>query len=229
VSWLVTAALPAEAELVAGRLRPAPKVGGRAAWRGELGGREMWLVMTGMGLVNAAQAVTAAIERLAGVEAVVNLGCAGAYAAAGLAVGQAALASEVVLADHGIRTARRLHGLEKTGVPLATGPDGAPLYHRFAADPGLNRLLGRGLPRGVFCCVVQVSGDEAAAEELAGRWGAVLEDMESGAAALVAAHYRLPFACLRGVSNLAGARQLDLAAGARAAERAFLAALGEEG
>lgn len=194
-------------------------------YRGALGGREVALVLTGMGLVNSAAALAAALEHLPRPAALINLGCAGAYAGSGLQVGQAALASQVVLADHGVRTSRKLHGLEKTGIPLLQH-QGEAIYNRLPCHGGLNRRLALPeLAQGVFACVAQVSGDAATAAAVEERWGAILEDMESGAAAQVAALYDLPFACLRGVSNLAGARELDVKAGAEAAQKALFKAL----
>jgi futalosine hydrolase len=225
--WLLSAAMPAEAELLMSSLDPAPPMGRWPLWRGRLADREVALMLTGMGLINAASAVTAALERLPGVSALINLGCAGAYAKSGLMIGQAALATRIVLADHGVRTSRKLHGLEKTGIPLLVHK-GQPLYHTWPCDAELNSLLASPeLARGDFACVVQVSGDPATAAQAEARWGAILEDMESGAVAQVAALYDLPFTCLRGVSNLAGARELDVRAGAEAAQLALLKALGE--
>lgn len=226
--WLLSAAMAQEARLLTGRLRPQEPAGRWPLWRGELGGQEVWLVLTGMGLVNAACALSEALHRLPRVAALINLGCAGAYAKSGLGLGQAALASRVALADHGVRTTRRLHGLEKTGIPLLEIA-GRPIYNILPCHAGLNqRLAGPDVVVGVFACVAQVSGDAATAAQVEERWGAILEDMESGAAAQVAALHGLPFACLRGTSNLAGARELDVAAGAEAAQRALLKALGEE-
>lgn len=196
-------------------------------WRGSLGGQEVVLQLSGMGLVNAASAVTAALECMPEITALINLGCAGAYAGSGLQAGQAALASRIVLADHGVRTSRKLHGLEKTGIPLLKHQDG-DIYNHLPCNGELTRRIALpGLAQGAFACVAQVSGDPATAAEVEARWGVILEDMESGAVAQVAALYDLPFACVRGVSNLAGARELDVKAGAEAAERAFLKALGE--
>lgn len=226
MSWLICAAVPLEAELVIPRLEPAPALGGRPSWQGQLGRRPVRLILTGMGLINAAQAVTAALENLARLEGVINFGCAGAYAESGLELGQAAVASQVVLADQGVLTQRRRHGLEKIGIPLGRDPAGQRLYNRLPVDRGLSQELtaaGGNLPRGPFASVVQVSGDRQTARELARPWGAILEEMEGGAVALVALHYGLPFAAVRGISNQAGARELDLAAGARAAQRALLA------
>ena len=226
MSWLLAVAMEPEARLLIPRLRPAPDLGRKPCYRGRLAGREVYLLLTGLGLVNAAQAVSAACERLAGLEAVLNLGCAGAYAKSGLTVGQAALAAEAVLADAGLLTQRAWHPLEKLGLPLMRDGQGRQYYHRWPCDPGLNDLLTGacpGLRRGVFATVNQVSGDEATAAGLERRWGALLEDMESAAVAQVAALYGLPCACLRGVSNMAGQRELDVAAGASAAQEVLLA------
>ena len=216
-----------EAELLISRLEPAQPVGHWPMWRGVLGGQQVVLQLSGMGLVNAASAVTAALEHLSCISALLNLGCAGAYADSGLKTGQAALANQIVLADHGVRTSRKIHGLEKTGIPLLKGRSGE-IYNHLPCHAGLSAKLALpGLAQGVFACVAQVSGDPATAALVAERWGAILEDMESGAVAQVAALYNLPFACVRGVSNMAGARGLDVKAGAGAAQTAFLKALGE--
>lgn len=225
--WLISIAMQMEAELLIRRLEPAEPLRHWPLWRGSLGGQEVVLQLSGMGLVNAASAVAAALERLPNITALINLGCAGAYAQSGLSVGQAALANRIVLADHGVRTSRKLHGLEKTGIPLIKHHSG-DIYNHLPCSAELNsRLTLPELSQGAFACVAQVSGDPATAAAVEERWGAILEDMESGAVAQVAALYDLPFACVRGVSNLAGARELDVKAGAEAAQRAFLKALGE--
>lgn len=232
MSWLITVAMAMEARLLIPRLNPAPPLGGRPCYAGELpgpaAGRRVILLLTGMGQVNAAQATTAALELRPEVEAVVNLGCAGAYPGSGLAVGQAAAASQAVHADLGVLTARRWHPLDLTGIPLLDDAQGRPVFNRLPVDQALTNDLCAArpglpdLPRGAFATVNQVSGDPATAAALEQRWSALLEDMETAAVAQVAAWYHKPFAALRGVSNIAGSRELDVAAGAEAAQRALL-------
>ncbi len=225
--WLISIAMQAEAKLLIDRLEPDEPLRDWPMWRGTLGNQEVVLQLSGMGLVNSASAVAAALERLPDICALVNLGCAGAYANSGLTVGQAALANQIVLADHGVRTSRKLHGLEKTGIPLLKY-QGQEIHNYLPCHEELtSRLALPELAQGLFACVAQVSGDPAIAAQVEERWGAILEDMESGAIAQVAALYDLPFACLRGVSNMAGARELDVKAGAEAAQLVFLEALGE--
>lgn len=222
---LAVAAMEMEAELLLPRLSPAGRVGGRPLYRGRLAGRELALLLTGLGQVNTAQALAAVLERLTEVMAVVNLGCAGAYAGSGLALGEPALATEVIFADLGVVSGGRLHGLEKTGIPLARDAQGRPIFNRLVCDPALSDELAAanpGIARGDFATVEHISGDPRTAADVERRWGALLEEMESAAAALVSLHYGKPFAALRGVSNRAGERELDVAAGARAAQRALL-------
>ncbi len=226
MSWLLCTAVPQEADLVIPHLEPAPALGGRPSWQGGLGRRPVRLVITGMGQINAAQAVTAALESLPRLEGVINFGCAGAYAQSGLGLGRAAVASQVVLADQGVLTRRRRHGLDKIGIPLGRDAAGRPIYNRLPVDRELSEQLAAaagGLAQGPFASVGQVSGDPETAAGMARPWGALLEEMEGGAVALVALHYNLAFAAVRGISNLAGYRELDLAAGARAAQRVLLA------
>lgn len=230
--WLLCAALPLEAELLVSHLAEVPPVGRRRAHAGRLGSKEVLVVVTGLGQINAAQAATAALERFPGIQAVINLGTAGAFADSGLEMGRAAVATEVVLADLGVLTSTRLHGLETIGCPVITSPGGVKYHNRLPADQYLNAEILRaapGLARGAFASVNLISGDAAVADEREARWGVILEEMEAGALALCAALYEKPFAAVRGVSNLAGDRELDLKAGARAAQEAVLAWAGLTG
>lgn len=225
MAWLLLVAVEAEARLLIPRLTPASHLAGKPCWQGTLAGRPVWLALTGLGVVHAAHCLTAALERLPEIEAVVNLGCAGAYLGSGLGRGQAALATECVLADWGVDQAQGWRPLEALGLPLGQDAAGRPRFHAWPTDPGLNQLLAAanpGLAQGPCNTVCAVSGDPVVAAVLEARWGAIIEDMESAALALVAAQYARPFACLRGVSNLAGQRELDVAAGAEAAQRALL-------
>lgn len=224
--WLITIAMAPEARLLTARLQPSGEVGRRPCWRGVLAGREVLLVLTGIGAVNAAQATTAALEAEPAIKAVFNLGCAGAHAHSGLRMGGAALATEVVLADMGVQTEARLQGLDEVDIALAGRKSSEPVYNRIVCDPGLNELIVRanpGLARGAFATVGRISGDPRTAEASARRWGVIMEEMEGAAVGLVARWYARPFAAIRGASNPAGLRELDVAAGAEAAERVLLA------
>ncbi len=223
---ILTVAMPQEAQLLTAALEPVRDIGRRKVYGGQLFCGEVLLVLTGMGMVNAAQAATAVLEATLGATGIINLGCAGAYRSSGLAVGQTAIADKVIHADMGVQTARRLHGLHKIGIPLAASFGGEDIYNEMTCDPILSRRLGNAAPlaaTGSFATVGRVSGDPATAEALADRWPVIIEEMEAAAVAQVAAHYDVPFAAVRGVSNIAGDRGLDVAAGAEAAQRVVMA------
>ena len=223
---ILTVAMPQEAQQLTAALEPLRDIGRRRVYGGQLACGEVLLVLTGMGMVNAAQAVTAVLEATPGATEIINLGCAGAYGSSGLAVGDVAVAQRVIHADMGVQTARRLHGLHKIGIPLAASAGGDNIYNEMTCDPVLSQRLKAAAPQaasGAFATVGRVSGDPATAEALAARWPVIIEEMEAAAVAQVAAHYDVPFAAVRGVSNIAGDRGLDVAAGAESAQRVVLA------
>ncbi len=223
--WLISVAMAQEAELLTARLQRREPLGGRPCFTGQLGPRPVVLQLSGMGMVNAAAAVSAALEAMPELAAVINLGCAGAFGP-DLALGQAVLAEAVVLAELGVQAGGYLHGVEKIGIALWRDSRGREYFNHIPVDPKLSDLLDRAagpLRRGLFATVGRVSGDPATAEQVARRWGAVVEEMESAAVGLVALQRGKPFAAVRGVSNLVGHRELDLAAGAEAAQGVLLA------
>ena len=227
---LVVAAVAEELELLGSRLEPAPALGRRRCMSGKVGDTQVLAVVGGIGQANAAQATTAALEALGeGIAAVVNIGCGGAYPSSGLGIGDVAVATELVFADLGLATDRGLVGFERLGMALGEGPEG-PVYDRLGADSRLCEALGSAgvQARGGFATVERISASESIAREVARRTGAIVEEMEGAAVGLVALHYHKPFAALRGISNIAGARELNLLAGALAAQRLLIKAL-EEG
>lgn len=223
---LLTVAMSQEAMLLVEALKPILDIGWRKSYSGKLVCGDVLLVLTGMGVVNAAQATTAALETSPDVQGIINLGCAGAYLGSGLAVGQVAIADRVIHADMGVQTAKRLHGLRKIGIALGASPQGQDIYNEIDCDQNLTDRLRTAAPdaqTGAFATVGRVSGDPATADALAARWPVIVEEMEAAAVAQVAAHYGVPFASVRGVSNITGDRSLDVAAGAEAAQRVVMA------
>ena len=226
--YILLAAMPAEADLLIPRLTPGGAVAGRPVYRGRLGERPVALGFTGLGAANAALTAGIMLERYPDVKGVINLGCAGAYARAGLKVGRAVVADEAVFGDMGVLNKRGPRGLETIGIALAQR-HGQKLFNRMPVDEALSaELAGGGLPHGAFVTVGMVSGDPETAARYEQLWGAALEDMETAAVALAALACGKPFAAVRGVSNTAGRRDLDIKSGARAAQQALLAWAGAE-
>lgn len=222
---LIVVAVGKEADLIISRLAGINPIGGRTAYEGRIAGLEVLLMVCGLGGVNAASALSAALEGRPDIAGVINLGCAGAYEGCGLETGQAALAAELIHADSGVLTGHKLHGLEKIGLPLVKGREGEAWFNRLPVDDAFSAALAKanpGIMRGAFASVNQVSGDAETAARIQKRWGVIIEEMEGAALAQTALHYRKPFAAIRGVSNICGLRRLDIKAGAHAAQRAFL-------
>ncbi len=196
---------------------------------------EAAVIVTGYDKVNAAHALTCLLMACSP-SLVLQVGAAGAYPGAGLAVGDLVLATEEVYADTGVEGPDGWLSTEAIGLPLAQ-VRGTDYWNVFPSDPGLVEAAARVVgsvawteprPRVVTGrCLTSslVTGATAAGERLAQRWGAVAESMEGAAAAHVCALHGAPFLEVRGISNLVVDRDRsswDLAgASARAATAAI--------
>jgi futalosine hydrolase len=203
-----------EAEPFIGLLESARpyEVGLRPGVAGKLRGTDVTVVISGVGQANTAQSVTAIIsDGNAGL--VMICGCAGAYAAGGLSVGDVAVASEEIYADMGTLTQKGWLGLEEIGLPLLA-KDGRDYYSRFPIrqeyiDAVLSAPRAPGMPEvvsGVFLTVCAVTGTASRGDDLHITFDAICENMEGAAAAHIAALYGVPFVEIRGISNMAGDR-----------------------
>lgn len=205
-----------EAEPLASALRGAQplRVGGKAALRGQLEGREVIVLPAGMGKTNAAHGVTALLESHP-VAGVVGFGVGGAYPGAGLETGGLALATREIYGDEGVLAPGAWLSTREIGIPLAERA-GAPLYNELELDPARVERAARALAEaglravsGPFVTVSNCSGTLARGGELATRFGAVCESMEGAAYAHVCALYDTPFLELRGISNQVENRDLS--------------------
>jgi futalosine hydrolase len=202
------------------------------AWRGRLDGHPTLLAATGVGKA-AAAAATAAFALRERPRACLLTGIAGAYAGAFVPVGAAACASEEIDLDAGVAGEGGVAPLHEPQVARAADDGaGGPLYERVATDPAWTARLQEacGLVAQRFATSDAVAGDLDVAAARATRSGAALESMEGAAVALACARLGLPFAEVRGVSNVAGVRDKAawrvgpaLAAAARALRRAVAA------
>lgn len=175
------------------------------------------VLVCGVGKTGAA---TATARRLAagGVRGVVSFGVAGAYPGEGLSIGDVVVASEVGVVDEGLDDGTRFVPFARAGMPVP----GAGWTH---CDPS---LVGAPPPdashrvvRGRIATVSVCAGSARLAAERAAT-GAVAESMEGAAVAHVATSFGVPFAEVRGISNLCGPREgapFDLARAVRNAAR----------
>jgi futalosine hydrolase len=179
--------------------RVTSAVAGKEWVSGRMGGRSVLLVATGIGAVNAAHALTCALQARRP-DWVLQVGVGGAYPQGGLEIGALALASEEWYGDLGVRTDEGWQGADLIGIPVY-GEDG---YNKFVlAGECLDRAR-EVLPEvkvGPFATVQECSGTDELGLERGARFGAVCENMEGAAAAHVCALYGVPFLELRAMSN----------------------------
>lgn len=181
---------------------------------GTIGGRELLVVVGGMGKVNAAHALTVVLERHE-VAGVVGFGVGGAYPGTGLNVGDVAVATIEHYGDEGVATAAGWMSCEGIGIPLHSNADRV-FFNEFPVDDGsvatvVHALHEQGLTAaaGPFVTVSCCSGTATRAAELATRYGALCETMEGAAYAHVAAIYGVPYLEVRGISNVVEDRDLS--------------------
>lgn len=217
---LVTASVPEEAAEIKAQLAGVGKyrIGGRPVFDGRIGETFIRLLVTGPGMVNTVQSLTAAIEASApGV--ILMTGCAGGFARAGMCIGDIGVADEENDAHLGIEP-------EKQGMPPLPLPfdleviDGKavggciPLDATLSGDATAIVKDGfRGKPLKVVCgpfvTVSTVTATDRSADGHYDRFQACMESMEGIAGAHVAVHYGIPFLQIRCASNLVGKRNRD--------------------
>ena len=239
---VLTAMLLEQRELAAGLEQSVQQTVAGKSWRsGSLGPSPVRLVETGIGAVNAAHALTCALQAFRPA-LVVQVGVGGAYLDVDLDRGDLALASEENYGDLGVRAPDGWHSAELIGIPVLQQeesfyncfPLDRDLVLRAAAvlDPGGGGGPGPRLRIGPFVTVQECSGVTALGQERAGRFRAICENMEGAAAAHLCQLYRVPFLEVRGISNMVEDRRSadwDLPRAAARAQAAALRLLGEPG
>jgi futalosine hydrolase len=197
---------------------------------GSLGNLPVIICAGGIGKVNAAAATAALIERCQP-QLVINTGCAGAYLASGLSVGELTVASDECLGDEGVLTSKGWQDLRFMGIPTLI--HGNRLYHNtipLSKHPAekamqLADYYGVKLVRGRFITVSTCSGTRLRGEELAGRFHGICENMEGAAVAQTCLRYGIDCLEIRGVSNLVEERDMkrwDIPRAVEAAQRFVL-------
>lgn len=188
------------------------------------------VLVTGIGAVNMAHALTRTIERrlVQGTppQAILVCGIAGAYPSSTLAIGDVACASSECYADLGADSPDGFLDLQGLGFPLIAGANGAP--------PIYNELPLQLFPcprHAKFATVNTATGRDETAAGIARRTGAEVESMEGAAAVHVARLYGIPIGEIRGISNRAGLRDRAswrVKEAAEAAQHALLAWLKQQ-
>lgn len=173
---------------------------GARAWSLDLGGRELVLIRSGIGLVAAASALAGTLGRVTP-GAVVSAGTAGGLGRQ-VEVGDVCASTHLAYADADATAFGYARG-QIPGQPVAFEADAGLLERLALAGPALaahaaTLRTGQMLAGNSFVTAATVADIRRAFPE------AVSTDMESTALAQVAASAGLPFISVRGVSDLCG-------------------------
>jgi futalosine hydrolase len=211
----ILVAVPAEGRVLTRGMKKVA-VANLSYYKGNLAGRLVVVVVSGIGKVNASHAATRLIREQRP-DLIMNIGVGGAYASAGLAIGDIAVAEKEIYGDEGVMLSDGLHDVTAIGLPLLQ--KGRKRYfNEFPLDRTLIRKALRsggsdGLSvvfrSGPFVTVSACTGTAKRAREIEGRFHAVCENMEGAAIAHVCARYGIPMVEMRGISNLVGDRDLS--------------------
>jgi futalosine hydrolase len=219
---LIVAAVEAELSPLEKRVsKPsALRIGGRKGISGHIAGLPVRMVETGPGLVNAVQAVTAAVEsERPGL--IIQTGCAGVFRASGLKIGDIGIADIEIDAHLGIARNGEKEPLGDLPFSVVGTVDGGAFFNRYPLDPvwsarALSRIREQfagsdvTIRKGAFLTVSTLPASAAAADALGVNHAAMMENMEGSGIAHLAIHYDLPFVEIRSGSNFAGERDRNL-------------------
>lgn len=212
---IIIAAVPQEISLLEKALEHSGRVksGGYEYVEGIIGNLRVVVCAGGVGKVNAAAATAVMIDRYQP-QLVINIGCAGAYAGSGLAVGNLVVASEEVLADDGVLVADGWKDLRYMNLP-SVEQGGLNCFNllplsRHASEKAMQLAdyYGVFLMRGRSATVSTCSGTLQYGADLSQRWNAVIENMEGAAVAQVCLRCGVDCLEIRGISNLVEERDL---------------------
>jgi futalosine hydrolase len=176
-----------------------------------IAGRDCVLLLTGVGLVNAAWALGRAAQ-LPGLSGVVNLGVAGSFDPDRFPLGRAAVVRREIWPEYGLQTGNTAdaHGLG-FAQHAAAGPDQVPVWNQVDLRPEEDAhrmgLHLEDLPGAVSLSVGTVTATAERARSLQQGYGADMENMEGFALAYGCLCAELPFVELRCVSNRVGSRR----------------------
>jgi len=207
----ILTAVPFESELILTRLKNVRKYesSGKIIFKGKFSDRNILLMNTGIGKVNAAHSATFILENYP-VKCVINSGVGGAYPNSGLKIGDIAIASKEIYGDDGVISPGGWKDMKELGIPLAQ-VNKKRYFNEFPLESGLaKKALSISyltqVKSGAFVTLSATTGTHQRAVELEDRFNAICENMEGAAVAHVCIMYKIPLLEIRGISNIAGIR-----------------------
>jgi len=214
----IIVSVSAEGSMLCRNLREKTRAGG-LYYEGSLLGKRVVLIVSGIGKVNVAHAVTRLIHEFSPAM-IMNIGIGGAYPSAGLKIGDVAIAEKEIYGDEGVLLKDGFHGIDLIGIPLLQ-KGRKKYFNEFPLDKPLIRKAVRAsqlvtrhsslitVKKGAFLTVSTCTGTKKRALELERRYSAICENMEGAAIAHICALYGVPMIEMRGISNIVQDRDLS--------------------
>lgn len=182
---------------------------------------ELYLAHLGIAKVNTAAGLALALNTLSP-DRVIQFGIGGAFSESDLKIGQVAVATRETHMDTGVGLEDAWQDMQAVGFPLLGN-----YYNTLPVDADLvadtSRVTGV-LPQ-PFGTSETITGSAGNAKTLHDRFGVAVESMEGAAAAQVCTAFGVPFAEIRGISNVVGDRDKanwDIRGAVEAVNRAIL-------
>ncbi len=231
---LILAAVEAEVSELIENIKPKKiSIAARKKFlTGLLGEVPVGLLITGPGLVNTAQGLTAAIEQLTP-KLVIQTGWGGAFPGSGLGLGDIAVATEEINAHLGVEAANGSPGLEELPFNLFSTDKGdyknRSSMNEQLTEKAFSIVQGafKGQPlrvtKGPFLTVSTITATGKTVAFLYDLYHPCMEQMEGAAAVQVAFLYEIPFLEIRSVSNMVGEQDKEKWDTTRASNNLFKA------
>ena len=217
---IIAAAVFDEVSSLIGRIDNAhsASLGGRNIVSGYIGDKHVKIIVTGPGIANTVQALTAAVEN-ARPALIIQTGCGGAFKEAGLATGDIGIATEEIDIYLGIEP-------ESKKIPLMKLPFAIIKNNKFEITnryPVNNDMVNNAcdiiknnmkidnttIKKGPFVTVSTITATDERAKKIFEEFMPCMENMEGTGAAHTAIHYGIPFLEIRSASNIVGKRNPD--------------------
>ncbi len=174
------------------------------------GPRPVIILITGIGLVNAAMALGSLLGQKKGqLKGVLNMGIAGSFDLDALPLGAVAAAKAEIWPEFGLHTEENV---DPKGLGLGHGRvHGRIVWDSLPLNPdqeakSMGLALDPSWPRVTSVSVAGVSGTRHRASQLRTQTGALVENMEGFALAWACQVHDLPFLQIRTISNQVGSR-----------------------
>jgi futalosine hydrolase len=210
MDMILVTATALEMRRAIGELGGQAQVPERGQVPARLAGRDVLLLVTGVGPVNAALGLGRLLGQGLEANGILNLGLAGSFDLRQAPLGTPVTASQEIWPEYGLADEHGLAQPRAVGFPQLVD-SGGEVWDRMDLDPeaaaqAMGLILDPAWAKGPSLTVAGVTGTLGRAEALRTRYKAVSENMEGFSLALACRERQLPFLEIRTVSNPVGER-----------------------